>query len=159
MKRCHTPFAARGGALVQLGSSVCFVCVVRRTRESRQPHAPNRPPLGKENAKFEQRLRVRSCNRTFRGEWRGSGSSGLSGLSCLSGLFGLFGSTNERDKTDPRIRSTSLEVPSAYSVLPPSQRTKSFDTRFPTSPRLCIFLVGELRPLLSFWFSLRGSLT
>ena len=44
------------------------------------------------------RIGVRSCNNTFRGAWRGSGSSGFFGLSRVCG------STSERDKTAPRIR-------------------------------------------------------
>jgi hypothetical protein len=44
------------------------------------------------------KMRVRSCDPTFRGAWRGSGSSGFFGLSRL------FGSTNEIDRTDPRTK-------------------------------------------------------
>ncbi len=44
-KRVMNHFPARGGDLVHLVSSVCFVCVVRRTSETRYTRAPDRPPL------------------------------------------------------------------------------------------------------------------
>ena len=43
----HTHFAARGEGLVHLVSSICIVCLVRRTRETGQPRAPDRLPLNR----------------------------------------------------------------------------------------------------------------
>ena len=50
-------------------------------------------------------LETRRRQEPYRGVWRGSCSSGFLGLSRL------VGSTNQRDKTDPRIREAASESP------------------------------------------------
>lgn len=99
MKRCHTPFAARGGELahlVFLVYLVYLVCLVRRTKETRQTRASDQLV------------------------WR---------CRPLIQYYPLLKEPNHSTR-DSQLLHASVS-----------------------------FLWGELRPLLSFWFSLRGSLT